>query len=268
MPSLRTIVKKIRRFGYEAGPVERRAESDDVFFVRDAPHSIVRPQATYSPWLADPEFLETYRAISEGPEPHTLVDRFRCYELWQLAGRPIAGDVLEIGVWRGGTGCLMAKKVKSVAPDRTVFLCDTFAGVVGVTDQDPSYSDGEHADTSQQIVTALAAQLDLKNVRILPGKFPQETGAIIRERQFCLVHIDVDVYQSAKDCFEWALPRLSVGGAIVFDDYGFERCGGVTQMVNELDHRSRSIAVIHNLNGHAVVIKFRSIDACLVSSCP
>jgi hypothetical protein len=81
------LIQKIRRFGYEAGPVERRAESDDVFFVRDAPHSIVRPQATYSPWLADPEFLETYRAISEGPEPHTLVDRFRCYELWQLAAR-------------------------------------------------------------------------------------------------------------------------------------------------------------------------------------
>jgi O-methyltransferase len=149
-----------------------------------------------------------------------------------------------------------------------VFLCDTFAGVVGVTDKDPSYIDGEHADTSQQIITALAAQLDLKNVRILPGIFPQETGGIISERQFCLVHIDVDVYQSAKDCFEWALPRLSVGGAIVFDDYGFERCGGVTQMVNELDQSSRSIAVIHNLNGHAVVIKFKSIDACFASSCP
>jgi O-methyltransferase len=63
---------------------------------------------------------------------------------------------MEIGVWRGGTGCLMAKRV---APDQTVFLCDTFAGVVGVTDKDPSYSDAEHADTSQQIVTALAAQL-------------------------------------------------------------------------------------------------------------
>jgi len=48
MPSLRTIVKKIRRFGYETGTVERHAESDDVFFVRDAPHSIVRPQATYT----------------------------------------------------------------------------------------------------------------------------------------------------------------------------------------------------------------------------
>jgi hypothetical protein len=30
-------------------------------------------------------------------------------------------------------------------------------------------------------------------------------------------------------------------------------------MVNELDRRSRSIAVIHNLNGHAVVIKFNNI---------
>jgi hypothetical protein len=108
------------------------------------------------------------------------VDRFRCYELWQLAGRPIAGDVLEIGVWRGGTGCLMAKKLKSVAPDRTVFCCDTFAGVVGVTDKDPSYSDGEHADTSQQIVTALAAHMNLKNVRILKGNFRRRRELLFR----------------------------------------------------------------------------------------
>jgi O-methyltransferase len=254
MPDLRNVIKnQIRRFGYEL----RRTAANDVFFVKDIPHSIVTPQATYSPWLADKDFIGAYRAITEPHESsHTLVDRYRCYELWQLASRNVTGDVLEIGVWRGGTGCLIAKRLQTIAPQKTVYLCDTFTGVVGVTSNDPSYSDGEHSDTSEQIVKDLAECMGLTNVRTLSGVFPSDTGKEISNRRFSLVHIDVDVYKSAKDCFEWALPRLSVGGAVVFDDYGFERCGGVTKMVNELIPTPGSeIAIIHNLNGHAVVIK-------------
>jgi hypothetical protein len=67
-------------------------------------------------------------------------------------------------------------------------------------------------------------------------------------------HIDVDVYESAKGVVEWLWHRLKVGGIIVFDDFGFNTCNGVTKFVNEqklLDDR----VVIHNLNGHAVMVK-------------
>jgi O-methyltransferase len=59
---------------------------------------------------------------------HTVVDLHRRYELWTLASRlaHLRGDVIEIGVWRGGTGALIAHKVQTVAPDRVVYLCDTF----------------------------------------------------------------------------------------------------------------------------------------------
>lgn len=46
------------------------------------------------------------------------------------------------------------------------------------------------------------------------------------------------------------------GGMVIYDDYGFEPCVGVTRYVNEqreLDDRM----VIHNLNGHAIVYKLR-----------
>jgi O-methyltransferase len=254
MASVRNIVQaQIRRFGYELRRVDIRQPSDDTLVIRGLPHSVVRPQATYSPWLADDEFLKAYRVISSGSIPHTFVDQYRCYELWNFVARLPPGDILEIGVWRGGTGCLMARKLQIEAPDRFVFLCDTFTGVVGTTDNDPSYSDGEHADASEQIVLDLAAEMKLTNVRILRGIFPRDTGDQIADRPFGLIHIDVDVYKSAKECFEWAFPRLSVGGAVVFDDYGFERCGGVTKMVNEL--RGDRMAMVHNLNGHALIIK-------------
>lgn len=38
------------------------------------------PGATYAPWVTDDIFLSVYDAIKD----NTLVDKYRCYELWQL----------------------------------------------------------------------------------------------------------------------------------------------------------------------------------------
>jgi len=132
-------------------------------------------------------------------------------------------------------------------------LCDTFSGVVGASEKDPKYRGGEHADTSLGDVEELVKKLALGNVRIIQGIFPEETGQQVTSNRLALVHIDVDVYNSALHCCEWAWPKLLAGGAIVFDDYGFSGCEGVTRMVNELDLPNASI--IYNLNGHAVVVK-------------
>ncbi|MEO2017429.1 MAG: TylF/MycF/NovP-related O-methyltransferase, partial [Fuerstiella sp.] len=67
-------------------------------------------------------------------------------------------------------------------------------------------------------------------------------------------HIDVDVYQSAKEVSEWVWDRLVPGGIIVYDDYGFQACDGILKFVEEQRHLKDRI-VLHNLNGHAVVIK-------------
>jgi O-methyltransferase len=242
-------------FGLVSRPTDGNEQAGGIKLIEEFPHASVYPQATYSPWLIDNKFNEMYAAISEPALPYTLVDRLRCYELWKLALRSLPGDIIEIGVWRGGTGCIMAKARKNVSSESTIFLCDTFTGIVGVTEKDPLYSDGEHADTSDRIVQSLLDRLDITNACILRGRFPQETGRLVSDRTFCLVHIDVDVYQSAKDCFDWSWPRLAIGGAIVFDDYGFERCVGVTRLVNEIDYGAMNAIMIHNINGHAVVIK-------------
>jgi O-methyltransferase len=115
----------------------------------DIPHEIFMPNATYAPWLADLSFNQIYDLIGQ----HTLVDQYRCYELWRLAGRIkyLPGDAVEVGVWRGGTGCLIAKRIQSFDPNRKVYLCDTFCGVVGASDKDTQYRGGEHPDTSIEI---------------------------------------------------------------------------------------------------------------------
>lgn len=218
----------------------------------------VRPFATYSPWNKDRQFQQVLASIAG----FTLVDKYRCFELWTLveqASRLGAGSLIEIGVWRGGTGALIAKKAKLCGITEKVFLCDTFSGVIKAGAHDTAYRGGEHADTSRRVVEELiATRFRLDNVVVLEGSFPDQTGRDVEHERFRLCHVDVDVYQSAKDIVEWVWDRMVPGGIIVFDDYGFSACDGITKYVEEqalLPGRT----TIHNLNGHAVVVKLSDV---------
>ncbi len=217
-------------------------------------YGTVVPQADYAPWDLSKEFLELFRAI----ESHTKVDIYRCHELWELLEQctHLSGDVLEVGVWRGGTGALLAAGARRIwGGERTVYLADTFRGVVKAGDRDDYYRGGEHADTSQAVVEDLLRQRRLTNTVILPGIFPDETASAIEDRTFCFCHIDVDVYQSAKDTVEWVWSKMPVGGIVVYDDYGFYGCEGVTALGRE-ERRHTDSVFVHNVNGHGIRIKY------------
>lgn len=225
----------------------------------------VCPGATFAPWVRDAEFTRVYEAIQES----TLIDRYRCYELWQLIEqvRDTPGDVLEVGVWRGGSAALIARKAAIEAPDATVYLADTFAGVVKAGGEDSCYRGGEHADAGESEVRALlAAVAPDRPVQLLVGVFPEETARQIpAEAIFRLCHVDVDVYQSARDVFRWVWPRVPAGGVVVFDDYGFPTCDGVAKFVDAELRGRNDLVIVHNLNGHAVVVKTRAGSAAVAA---
>ncbi len=216
------------------------------------------PSANYAPWLGDKAFMNIYNQIKS----NTLVDIYRCYELWQLVQQAhslnIAAAILEVGVWRGGTAGIMAQQLSNLNSTATLYLADTFTGVAKAGANDSFYTGGEHNDTSQQIVEDLLKnKSQYPHYAILKGIFPEDTeNKIPLTEIFGLCHIDVDVYDSAKDILEWVWNRLIPGGMVVFDDYGFHSCTGVTKLVNEYRNRSDR-QIIHNLNGHAIMIKIK-----------
>ena len=240
--------------GFEISRIPLRLRKGEKFLSTTYfPHSLVRPSATFSPWLNDYKFMSLYESIYS----YSLIDIYRLYELWSLS-RQIAihvqGDILEVGVWRGGSGALLAEAVREF-PLKTVYLADTFSGVVKAGKNDTIYKNGEHSDTSPTIVKNLLSSLNLNNTVLLEGVFPDETSSRILG-QISLLHIDVDVYDSARDILEWGISKISVGGVIVFDDYGFFGCDGVTKFCNELS-RDSNFRFIHNLNGHGIFIKLK-----------
>ncbi len=219
----------------------------------DKKHMRIIPNATYAPWLNDKKFMEIYTHV----KGNTLVDIFRCYELWSLAKQTynIEGDIIEIGVWRGGSGALLAKAVESYE-SKKVYLADTFYGVVKASFKDTKYKGGEHSNTSIEIVNDLLKSLSLSNAEIIVGMFPEETGNKVSGR-ISLLHCDVDVYKSCKDIVEWAIPKLSLGSILIFDDFGFSGCEGVATFCEEIKSTLHNFKFIHNLNGHAIFIKFK-----------
>jgi O-methyltransferase len=251
--SLTYRVKQIAKSVATASGFEVRRKKELLRRADDIRHADIFPAATYSPWLSDSEFQRIFDVVQR----RTLVDRYRCYELWQLVSEVAKlgeGDFLEVGVWRGGTGALIASKCQLLGIQNTVYLCDTFRGVVKAGERDPAYTGGEHADTTKEAVLELCERLMLDRVQVLEGVFPDDSGNLLRDRRFRFCHVDVDVYESARDITNWIWPRLVPGGVIIYDDYGFYSCSGITKFVNEV-RRELDCIMMHNLNGHAVVIK-------------
>lgn len=127
----------------------------------------------------------------------------------------IPGNLIEVGVYEGGSAKLLAKAF----PKKTVFLFDTFEGL-------PDKLNFEAGDTRNYFVGHAKAQEKVcrkylkgcKNVEIFKGVFP-ESGGPVKNQKFCFAHIDVDIYESTKECLDFIYPRMSKGGIILVHDY-------------------------------------------------
>jgi O-methyltransferase len=187
------------------------------------------------------DFEQAYNLIRRYDSPDfSLVTKDRCKEIWDTVGEVldagVPGNLVEVGVWRGGTGALIAAQMNNRGSKRKLFLCDTFSGVVKAGSEDESfYRGGEHTDCSEATVMKLIEEyfrLSIDYV-ILKGVFPDETLSKIAA-PVSFVHLDVDVYRSTKESFESLLPLISSGGRMIIDDYGWPRCPGVTKFVDDL----------------------------------
>lgn len=245
------MIKLLSKAGYQ---VINKSKMN--FAVNNFQYEVITPFANYAPWLKDVEFQSIYEKI----KGNTLVDFYRCFEIWQLVEEVHTLDksagFLEVGVWKGGTAGIIGRKLALLGSTVPFYLADTFTGIVKASEKDEFYKGGEHADTTIAMVEDLMKGV-YNNYNILTGIFPNDKAMKISLNEiFGLCHIDVDVYQSAKDIVEWVWDRLIVGGMIVFDDYGFHTTTGVTTLVNELRNMPDRV-VIYNLNGHAIVVKIK-----------
>ena len=65
-------------------------------------------------------------------------------------------------------------------------------------------------------------------------------------RKFALIHIDLDLYEPTRNALEFGWEKLSDGGSLICDDYGFITCPGATRAVDEflINHANVQISVL------------------------
>lgn len=151
----------------------------------------------------------------------------------------VAGDLVECGVWRGGSVMAMASELKSLgSTDRRIWLYDTFAGMTAPTTEDVEEGTGVTAYSMLKStpvadgdnVWCVAGLADVQaNVRSTGYPFEQFTfiegdvGKTLLQtapEKISLLRLDTDWYESTKMELEVLYPRLSIGGVCIFDDYG------------------------------------------------
>ena len=151
------------------------------------------------------------------------------YELvFDANRRQLPGDIVECGVWNGGSAAIMGVASMENAidkPKRKIWLFDSFEGLPPPGDQDgelekQSYFPGWNKG-SVALVEKVFARFGFpkENLKIVPGWFNE---TIIREPidAIVLLHIDADWYESVKIVLDLLYPRVVPGGYIVLDDYG------------------------------------------------
>jgi O-methyltransferase len=203
----------------------------------------------FSPWFGQGEFRRYYDIAA----PKTLVSPDRCYVLYALLRQAtrIEGDVWECGVYKGGTAAMMAAMLEDGCPSKRIYLFDTFDGMPETDADKDLHKKGDFSDTSLEAVTRYIGHDELCVVR--KGLIP-ETFAGLESAQIAFAHIDVDIYKSIVDCLRFIWPRLTLGGFVVFDDYGFPTCPGARTAVDEFFLREACVPLCLS-TGQAVVFK-------------
>jgi O-methyltransferase len=150
------------------------------------------------------------------------------YELVQKANSmSLDGDIVECGVWNGGSAALMAFALKNeTSNSRRLWLFDSFAGLPPPgprdgTTENKYYFDGMNKGSVQQVEKAFQKlSLPMDGVKIFPGWF-ETTLTKAEIDRVAILHIDADWYSSVMSVLQAFYEKVVPGGFIVLDDYGY-----------------------------------------------
>jgi O-methyltransferase len=139
----------------------------------------------------------------------------------------IDGDLVEIGVLRGGCIIAMAMKCIQMGVDRKIHLYDTFTGLTEPTDVDVSIAGVTGKDLIENIDPCICNIETVKKNIFTTGysNFEFHIGDILQTDitkipKIALLRLDTDWYESTKFELEHFYPHVVENGIVIVDDYG------------------------------------------------
>jgi O-methyltransferase len=182
----------------------------------------------------------------------TSLERMVCLSRavdWLVSNR-VEGDIVECGVWKGGSMMLIAKRLlRQGVNNKNLFLFDTFEGMPAPGAEDVSVINQETAkellDKSEKLqgdnVWCYSSLEEVKS-NLQRTQYPAEHIFYIQGKvedtlphepiqKISLLRLDTDWYESTRHELETLYDRLVVGGMLIIDDYG--HWSGARQAVDE-----------------------------------
>jgi hypothetical protein len=187
-----------------------------------------------------PDFDEATAATFRSVEPFTMTSMERVFALCKaveyVVANDIPGDIVECGVWKGGSMMAVARTLMARRAVRKLHLFDTFEGMPPPAEVDKDfkgvpaaiYLQSEDKRTSwiwaysplEEVQRNLRSTgYDESQITFTQGKV-EDTIPARAPQQISLLRLDTDWYESTWHELVHLYPRLSVGGALIVDDYG------------------------------------------------
>lgn len=148
-----------------------------------------------------------------------------------LHANQIQGDIVECGVWKGGSMMAAALKLMRLGDQsRTLWLYDTFEGMSEPTEVDETWNGhrarpvleekGAWFTVPLEHVQSVMAETayDPNHIRFVKGRVEDTIPDQVPER-IALLRLDTDFYESTRHELEHLYPRLASGGVLIIDDY-------------------------------------------------
>lgn len=187
--------------------------------------------------VTEPEW-RIIRAVGDRTmtSPERLISLMRTVEY--LEGNGIDGDIVECGVFRGGSVMAASLRLMDLgATDRDLYLYDTFEGMPtpGAEDIDVHGQSAAEPFTQLQLSETSSnwarAALDEVQENVFGTGYPrhrfhfvqgmvEDTLPKVLPERIALLRLDTDWYESTRHELEHLFPRLVPGGVLIIDDYG------------------------------------------------
>ncbi|VAW44891.1 SAM-dependent methyltransferase [hydrothermal vent metagenome] len=204
----------------------------------------------YKMWLLDSEFRKMFRKLS----PHNFFSEERKYTLKEITKslKNIDGNIAECGCYVGASAWFIANEL----PNTDFYLFDSFEGLSEPNKYDQS-KPGVHQwkkgdfDVPEELLRKNLSCF--RNIHIKKGWIPERFNEV-EDKKFRLVHIDVDLYQPTFDSLSFFYERMTPGGIIVMDDYGFLNCPGAFKAANDFIY-NKPEQIIQLSTGQGIIIR-------------
>ena len=188
--------------------------------------------------LADVD--DSTRAIADQVRSFTLPPPDRvaalCGAIDYLIDHDIPGDIVECGLWKGGSlmACAMRLRDRG-ATDRRIVGFDTFEGMTDPMEGvDVDWAGVQAPKQGKGAQMPIDADLDSVYANLRSTGYPAERIELVKgdvmktlpaqaPEQLALLRLDTDFYDSTKHELETLYPRLVTGGVLLIDDYGHFR---------------------------------------------